>query len=464
MIFKTIAALGALASQALAALTVTTTTQYQSVTGIGGMLGWNDYPAASVDVLYGTGSGQLGMNILRCRVSENGESDWATEAASIKEAYRVNPNLIVFCSVWTAPASMTTTLSAAPAGCNYKTILSTSSWSAYADYLNSFITYMKANGAPLHAISIQNEPDWTWMCWQSSSMRDWLAQYGSKITGALVMAPESLDMSASYLNTIFANAEATANFNIVGGHLYGSTPYSFDSKGKEVWMTEKYWDAGWSNTLGMSNEMHETFNVGWNAYVHWWTCGYLIGDGSPGYSCNNNVVTPRGWVYSLWTKNVAAGYKRVATSGTIGTASTAFAGNGKIVVMVTNNAAASSATITVPSFSSVTVSAVSSAQQSVFTVPTTSSGNSVTFTLPDSSVVAVVFTTSGSSGGNPTTTTAGAVKTTTAAKTTAAATTAAGGATCSAKYGQCGGSGWTGPTCCTASTCTFSNAYYSQCL
>jgi len=33
------------------------------------------------------------------------------------------------------------------------------------------------------------------------------------------------------------------------------------------------------------------------------------------------------------------------------------------------------------------------------------------------------------------------------------------------KYGQCGGTGWTGPTtCASGSTCTYSNAWYSQCL
>jgi hypothetical protein len=36
---------------------------------------------------------------------------------------------------------------------------------------------------------------------------------------------------------------------------------------------------------------------------------------------------------------------------------------------------------------------------------------------------------------------------------------------CSAEWGQCGGTGWTGPTCCVSgNTCTYSNAYYSQCL
>lgn len=36
---------------------------------------------------------------------------------------------------------------------------------------------------------------------------------------------------------------------------------------------------------------------------------------------------------------------------------------------------------------------------------------------------------------------------------------------CSAEYGQCGGTGWTGATCCaTGTTCVYSNAWYSQCL
>jgi hypothetical protein len=36
---------------------------------------------------------------------------------------------------------------------------------------------------------------------------------------------------------------------------------------------------------------------------------------------------------------------------------------------------------------------------------------------------------------------------------------------CSAEWGQCGGIGWTGPSCCASgTTCTYSNAYYSQCL
>ncbi|KAJ7630101.1 glycosyl hydrolases family 11-domain-containing protein [Mycena polygramma] len=39
------------------------------------------------------------------------------------------------------------------------------------------------------------------------------------------------------------------------------------------------------------------------------------------------------------------------------------------------------------------------------------------------------------------------------------------GGACAAHWGQCGGQGWTGATCCASgSTCQAANAYYSQCL
>ncbi|KAK3291377.1 SGNH hydrolase-type esterase domain-containing protein [Chaetomium fimeti] len=48
-----------------------------------------------------------------------------------------------------------------------------------------------------------------------------------------------------------------------------------------------------------------------------------------------------------------------------------------------------------------------------------------------------------------------------------AATTTAGGAQptagCAALWGQCGGLGWAGPSCCSQGACRVSNDYYSQC-
>ncbi|KAB5559570.1 glycoside hydrolase family 61 protein [Coniochaeta sp. 2T2.1] len=77
-------------------------------------------------------------------------------------------------------------------------------------------------------------------------------------------------------------------------------------------------------------------------------------------------------------------------------------------------------------------------------------------------------------GSNPAPTTTAKPGTTTTPKPTtlststtkATTTTAAPGGGCSvAKYGQCGGQGWTGcTTCASGATCSRSNDYYSQCL
>ncbi|KAF3907509.1 Endoglucanase-4 [Arthrobotrys entomopaga] len=61
-------------------------------------------------------------------------------------------------------------------------------------------------------------------------------------------------------------------------------------------------------------------------------------------------------------------------------------------------------------------------------------------------------------------TTARTTTTTTTKPTTKATTTGGGSSGGAPLYGQCGGAGWTGPTTCAQGTCTYSNAYYSQCL
>ncbi|KAK4552075.1 hypothetical protein LTR86_010611 [Recurvomyces mirabilis] len=74
---------------------------------------------------------------------------------------------------------------------------------------------------------------------------------------------------------------------------------------------------------------------------------------------------------------------------------------------------------------------------------------------------------SGGSTTTPTTSAGSTPKSTTTAKSTtssAASSPTGGSGSCSALYGQCGGQGWQGPTCCSSGTCKASNAYYSQCL
>jgi hypothetical protein len=94
-------------------------------------------------------------------------------------------------------------------------------------------------------------------------------------------------------------------------------------------------------------------------------------------------------------------------------------------------------------------------------------------TMPSTSVVVATQPTTSTAKASTTATTKATTTATTKATTTSttkASTTSttpvatATGAVV-AEYGQCGGTGWTGGTVCAAgTTCTYSSAYYSQCL
>ncbi|KAK6335605.1 hypothetical protein TWF696_002372 [Orbilia brochopaga] len=101
----------------------------------------------------------------------------------------------------------------------------------------------------------------------------------------------------------------------------------------------------------------------------------------------------------------------------------------------------------------------------------TGGGGSQPTTLTTSRTTTVVTTSRSTTAATTRSTTGATTRTTTAAvtsrttTTTSRTTTAAGdGGGGAPLYGQCGGQGWTGPTTCAQGTCTYSNAYYSQCL
>ncbi|KAK7992482.1 glycoside hydrolase family 7 protein [Apiospora saccharicola] len=79
-------------------------------------------------------------------------------------------------------------------------------------------------------------------------------------------------------------------------------------------------------------------------------------------------------------------------------------------------------------------------------------------------------TTSGNSGSNPGTPSNPGnpgnppTSTTTTKAGSPGTTSAPPSGSCAAPYAQCGGNGYSGPTCCTSGTCKKSNDYYSQCL
>lgn len=91
----------------------------------------------------------------------------------------------------------------------------------------------------------------------------------------------------------------------------------------------------------------------------------------------------------------------------------------------------------------------------------TSAASSSSVKSTSATTTSGVASTTSSSVKSTTTTSKTTTTTTSSAAQTTAATSATGGQTL---YGQCGGSGWSGPTSCASGACSTYNAYYAQCL
>ena len=287
-------------------------------------------PQAKISTLFGTGSGQLGLSILRARIDPAGSAssnwltaNWTQELANAINARATNPNTIVIATPWTPPPVMKN---------NNSTIggtLNVSDYGAYAGYLESFASYFAANGAPLYAISIQNEPDanvtYESCSWNGASIDNWVASLtASGATNPIttrLMIPESQSFTTSYSDTALNDPNALANISIIAGHLYGASPTFYANavnKGKEVWQTEHYLtpaasQPAISDAILASREIHDSLVTGqYNAYLWWWLIDWNPGNGvtNDGLIDTNNNPTYFGYALGQFARFIQPGYVR----------------------------------------------------------------------------------------------------------------------------------------------------------
>lgn len=315
--------------------------KHQLVRGFGGMNltepgeQWkvDDLTTAQAERAFGNGDDQLGLSILRVRVPYN-PNQFQREVRTAKIAH--DNGAIVFASPWSPPTYMKT---------NNNLIggrVRTDQYGAYADHLLSFAELMENNGAPLYAISVQNEPDFPASYesteWSAQEMINFLIQQGAKFGDLQVIAPESLQMRRSTSDPLLNNAAAAAQFDIVGGHIYGGGlgPYPLaQQKGKELWMTEHYTTSDrsandWPDALGVGDEVHQVMSAGFNAYVWWYIRRFY------GLMTDDGNISKRGYVFSHFSKFVRPGYTRIGADGD-GLWTTAYQKDDSIVVVVVNN-------------------------------------------------------------------------------------------------------------------------------
>jgi glucuronoarabinoxylan endo-1,4-beta-xylanase len=317
--------------------TVDLTATKQLIRGFGASSAWCGTVSTSImDSLFK----DLGYSILRVRIEENigdawssgNYSAWNPELTNAKNA--IARGAIVFASPWNPPASMKS---------GGKLI--TSKYADYANYLKAYAKYFSDNGAPLYAISIQNEPDYAndWTAWTATDLLNFLTAQGATLSGAVkIMMPESFQFRHPMSDPSLNDATVASYISIIGGHLYGGTIQTYPlatDQGKELWETEHYFDDdSIANVMSLAKEVHSCMVTGsMNAYVYWWI---TYGNG---LANSNGTIFKRAYTLGQFAKYVRPGYYRVdATAAPASNVSvSAYKGTDKVVIVAINAGTAS---------------------------------------------------------------------------------------------------------------------------
>lgn len=387
-------------------------TTYQTIAGFGGanrMWGTQSLTPAEAQKVFGTGENELGLSLFRVRLSSN-KNEWPIIIEAVKEA---NKNGVkVLASPWSPPPSMKDNNS------DIRGRLLPQNYTAFKNYINEFIAYMKTNGATIDVVSIQNEPDWTptyESCdWTADEMINFLNAPG-QITGAKVAAPESLNFNQNMTNAILSNDAAAQKVDIIAGHIYGGGLAKFplaEQKQKEIWMTEylmnlntgnagapkwsTYTEAAkWGETIKMLVSVHDAMMNNWNAYIWWYLQRYysFLGDGEEGTT--NGAILKRGFAFAHFSKFVRPGFVRIATDATLNyyLKISAYKKDGQTVIVVINPEAFPIANVKLNGVTQVSATSYTSAENLVMAKKTLSiaADKSVTFDAPAGSVTTIVL-------------------------------------------------------------------------
>ena len=316
--------------------------------GAANIVGWRpDMTSDEIETAFGVGEGQLGFSLLRLRIPPQ-ENQWAVNLPSARAAHAMGVAIIA--SPWSPPANMKTNNSLVSGR------LRDDMYDAYAAHLDAFNSYMNDNDVPLYAVSVQNEPDvevtYESCDWTPEEMRRFMEENASAI-GTKVIAPESFQFRRNMSDPILNDAEALANLDILGGHIYGGglAPYPLaEEKGKEVWMTEHLvLETDLEANIGTAVEIQDVMKSGMNAYIWWYIVRFYgpISDGEEG-GYRKGEVTKRGYVMSQFSRFIRPGFVRVHTKDPItrpisSISTTAYKDSDKVVIVAVNDAASPAA-------------------------------------------------------------------------------------------------------------------------
>jgi glucuronoarabinoxylan endo-1,4-beta-xylanase len=377
--------------------TISPATTYQQIDGFGAGAvfldaGLDPLTDAWMDSLYGTGSNQMGLNLIRLRIAPT-DTDWADQILDGQKA--VARGVRILATPWTPPAAMK------DSGSTIHGSLLPSHYADYVAYLNEFADTMRANGAPVSVISLQNEPDfdptYEGCLWTADQLHTFSRDFASGITTPVIM-PESFSYNHAMSDPTLNDSAAAANIDLIGGHLYGGTIQDYPlahNLGKHTWMTEYLVnDQTIQQAVATGQQISDCLTVGnMSAYIWWKT----IGDAN-GLLSASGVLQPRAYVMAQFSKFVSPGWVRIAVtanSSTLGISAFRNMDASRYTIVAVNNSnAAVNHKFTLQGLtpSSLTPVITSPTQSLAAQAPVTLSGTSFTYSIPASSIVTFTFT------------------------------------------------------------------------
>jgi len=326
--------------------------RFQYVRGYGGMdVAWGNFPRttkADTELMYDPN--KLGYNMLRIMIRADNidiEKTMRDLVAGDRPDYYENVKIVnkyggyVAASPWTPPKEWKSNNSINGGGYLIK-----SYYKLFANYLRNFAQHMYDNGAPIFAISISNEPNYTagydGCEWTPEEMRDFFIEVGHftdgiRGYGGSRETPYVWVMNGESANTPVINVAALedsrskAVIDVLARHVYGSRTVSLwndsspskvpyrdllrkpDGSYLEVWMTEHNINS--ANATGYLND--SKWNYVWrfmndvdlvirlnneNAFVWWAGKRFysMVGDGQAGTT--DGAALPRGYGLSHYAK------------------------------------------------------------------------------------------------------------------------------------------------------------------
>jgi O-glycosyl hydrolase len=335
--------------------------RYQYIRGYGGMdVAWGNFPEtypADMEKMYDPN--ELGYNINRIMISP-GKVDPKEGIADLVNGIRPNyyENVRIvnkhggynLASPWSPPKEWKTNNSINGGGDLIPTY-----YQQFANYLKTFAQDMYNNGAPIYAISISNEPNYTagydGCEWNPVQMRNFYRQVGRFTTGVRgygggKQRPVVLTVNGESANNPDINLSALIDpaarsvIDLLCRHVYGNqdtTLWRFNPNGTEmarmlpwdsttpsildrgngtkmeVWMTEHNInsanatafpnDSTWPYVWRYMNDVDLVMRLNnENAFVWWASKRFysMIGDNQ--YGTDDGAVLPRGWGLSHYAK------------------------------------------------------------------------------------------------------------------------------------------------------------------